>query len=59
MTAKQAAKKEKARRPARSSNSDEQQLEHWFAKFDAKVAELTARQDAFLHYLELHQPRQS
>jgi hypothetical protein len=52
-------KKAPVMRSARSSLSDERQLEQWFAEFDAKVADLTARQDAFLHYLELHQPRQS
>jgi hypothetical protein len=61
MATKRPVTKEKApnKRTARSSLSDERQLEQWFIEFDAKVANLTARQDAFLHYLELHQPRQS
>jgi hypothetical protein len=58
MPAKRAPAKEKAPAKRVARPSDERQLDQWFAQFDAKVADLTARQDAFLHYLELHQPRQ-
>jgi len=39
--------------------SDEAKLASWAEQFDAKVDALTARQDAFLQYLELRQPRSS
>jgi hypothetical protein len=39
--------------------NDEAELASWAEQFDAKVNALTARQDAFLQYLELRQPRQN
>jgi hypothetical protein len=60
MAARQAVTKEKPqpKRAARKSVSDERQLEQWFTQFDAKLADLSARQDAFLQRLERRQPRQ-
>ena len=61
MAMKRTANKETApaKRPARTSGTDERQLDRWFTQFDVKVDALTARLDAFLHYPELHQPRPS
>jgi hypothetical protein len=43
----------------KSRESDEDKLASWAEQFDAKVDALTARQDAFLQYLELRQSRQN
>jgi hypothetical protein len=53
MATKQAATKEKApvKRATRSPISDERRLEQWFVQFDAKLADLSARQDALLRSL--------
>lgn len=61
MAARQSVTKEKpqAKRGTRVTASDERQLEQWFTQFDAKLADLSARQDAFLQYLERRQPRQN
>jgi hypothetical protein len=61
MAARQAVTKEKpqVKRAARPPVSDDRQLEQWFTQFDAKQSDLSARQDAFLQYLERRQPRQS
>jgi hypothetical protein len=59
MAARQAVTKEKPPTKRVTQVSDERRLEQWAEQFDAKVDALTARQDAFLQYLELRQPRQS
>ena len=56
---RQAVTKEKPQTRRVPRVSDERQLEQWAEQFDAKVDALTARQDAFLQYLELRQPRHS
>jgi hypothetical protein len=45
--------------PRKPSEGEEAELASWAKQFDAKVDALTARQDAFLQYLELRQPRQN
>jgi hypothetical protein len=59
MATRQAVTKEKPPTKRVTRVSDERRLEQWAEEFDAKVDALTARQDAFLQYLELRQPRQS
>jgi hypothetical protein len=49
MATKQAVTKEKVKRATRST--DERRLEQWFVQFDAKLADLSARQDALLRSL--------
>jgi tRNA A37 N6-isopentenylltransferase MiaA len=41
-----------------SNPAEDAELKAWAEQFDAKIDELTARQDAFLKYLDLH-PRQA
>src|SRR5260370_668021 len=53
------AKPAKVTVPRKPRESDEAKLALWAEQFDAKVDALTTRQDAFLQYLELRQPRQS
>ena len=53
MATKRAVTKETTpvKRAARSLISDERRLEQWFVQFDAKLAVLSARQDALLRSL--------
>jgi hypothetical protein len=45
--------------PRKPHKGEEAELASWAKQFDTKVDALTARQDAFLQYLELRQPRQN
>jgi hypothetical protein len=54
MALKEATKgKTPARRPVRATrpDTDAKRLEQWFAEFDVKMADLSARQDALLRSL--------
>jgi hypothetical protein len=53
MATRQAVTKEKphAKRATRPLVSDEMRLEQWFVQFDAKLADLSVRQDALLRSL--------
>jgi hypothetical protein len=61
MPARKAVTKEKppARHAPRTPVSDERQLEQWFVQFDAKLADLSARQDALLRSLGVEPVRSS
>jgi hypothetical protein len=53
MATRQAVTKEESqtKRVARPLISDEIRLEQWFVQFDAKLADLSARQDALMRSL--------
>jgi hypothetical protein len=51
MATRQAVTKEKPQTKRVTRVSDEQRLEQWFVQFDAKLADLSVRQDSLLRSL--------
>jgi hypothetical protein len=61
MAARQAVTKEKphTKRASRPLVTDEMRLEQWFVHFDARLADLSARQDVLLRSLGVEPVRSS